>query len=103
MSTSVLETAKQIRKNILNNSFNPNEFKEFQIGHPKFYEMLQKKDMNEEMFQKLIEILSFQSVDNQDAASQFSQFGAEKFLYPKFGKPSEADIQNAKSKIEKMS
>lgn len=103
MNSSVLETAKEIRFNVLNNSLKPNEFKEFKIRYPKFYDMLQKKDMNDEMFEKLIEILSHQTADNQDAASEFSQFGAEKFLYPKFGTPSQNDLQNAKSKIDKLS
>jgi len=102
MNVSVIETAKQIRLNVLNSCLNPNEFNEFKDEYPKFYEMLKTKNMNEDMFNKLIEIISNNSTSNQNAASEFSKFGAEKYVYPTFGKPSEKDINNAKKKINKL-
>ena len=100
---STLETAQNIRRNVLNGNFVPSEFKEFQDKYPKFYEMLQRRDMNVDMFHKIIQILSVNLVDELDAASQFSQYGAEKYVYPKFGKPSETNIEKAKKKLEKRS
>ena len=102
MSESILETAKRLRMNVIDNTFDPNQYIEFKTAFPKFYEMLQKKDMDEEMFHKLLIILSTKSADDQNAASEFSQYGAEKYLYPQFGKPSNSDLNNAQSKIDKL-
>ena len=103
MNTSILETAKQIRYDFVNNKFNKHKYIDFNNKYPKFYMMLQKKDMDEEMFNKLLELLSTQSTDDQNAASEFSQYGAEKYLYPQFGKPSLSDLKTAQSKIDKLS
>lgn len=43
MNKLALETAKKIRSNVINNSFNPEEYNDFKNSFPKFYEMLQKK------------------------------------------------------------
>ena len=103
MNHSVLETAKEIRKNVLNNSLEKKQYEDFEKRFPKFYEMLLKQDMDEEMFNMLLKLLSKKSADDQNAASEFSQFGAEKYVYPQFGKPSTSDLQLAKSKIDKLS
>ena len=103
MNTSILETAKEIRMNFINNSLNHDKYIDFNKMFPKFYIMLQKKDMDKEMFNKLLILLSTQSADDQNAASEFSQYGAEKYLYPKFGKPSQSDLKSAQSKIDKLS
>ena len=103
MNTDVINAAKDIRKKVLENTLNKNDFPKFQARYPKFYCMLQNKYMNEEMFEKLITILSVKSADDQNAASEFSQYGAERYLYPQFGKPSKSDIDNAKLKVDKLS
>lgn len=55
------------------------------------------------MFNMLLKLLSTKSADDQNAACEFSKFGAERYLYPQFGKPSESDLEIAKSKIDKLS
>ena len=103
MNKLALETAKKIRSSVINNSFNPEEYNDFKNSFPKFYEMLQKKNMDEDMFNMLLKLLSTKSADDQNAACEFSKFGAERYLYPQFGKPSESDLEIAKSKIDKLS
>ena len=102
MNKSALETAKIIRKKVMNNSLDHEEYDDFNNRFPKFYEMLQKKDMDEGMFNMLLKLLSSKSADDQNAACEFSKFGAEKYLYPQFGKPSKSDLEIAKSKIDKL-
>ena len=103
MSESVLEIAKDIRLNVINNSLDNTKYKDFKNKFPKFYEMLKKKDMDEDMFKMLLKLLSTTSADDQIAASEFSQYGAEKYLYPQFGKPTDSDLKTAQSKIHKLS
>ena len=103
MSNSVLETAKNIRTDVINNNIDSTKYKDFQEEYPKFYNMLQKKDMDKDMFEMLLNLLEKNSSNDQNAAAQFSQYGAEKYLYPKFGKPSSSDLKNAQLKIDKLS
>ena len=102
MSNLILEIAKEIRVNVINNSFDKSKYINFKSKYPKFYEMLQKKDMDEEMFDKLLYLLSTKTANNQAAASEFSQYGAEKYLYPQFGKPTSSELESAQSKIDKL-
>ena len=98
---SNIETAKEIRQNVLNGTLNSDNYVDFKKQYPKFYEMLRRKDMDNEMFKKMIEILSTQVVTDQKAAIKFSEFGAEKYLYPQFGKPSQSDREKANKTVNK--
>ena len=100
-----LNIAKNIRQNVLHKKeLDTLEFQEFKSKYPKFYEMLLKPDMDNEMFNKLIHLLSANlSSTDQSAAIAFSTFGAEKYLYPQFGRPNEDEIKTATNKIKKMS
>ena len=98
---SIIEKAILIRNNVKTNSFNPSEFTSFKEDFPKFYSMLLNPNMDEEMFGKLVHMLESKSITTQDDAIEFSQFGAEKYVYPQFGKPSENDVKIAKEKISK--
>jgi hypothetical protein len=94
---SILDTAKSIRLNVLNNTFSKDEFQDFIEKYPKFYEMLIRKDMDNDMFKKMCELLSKNDLNDQSTASEFSQYGAEKYLYPTYGTPSKKEINRAKS------
>ena len=48
---------------------------------------------------KCLKIIQTDSSEN--GASKFSSFGAEKYLYPQFGKPTDSDLENAKQKLSK--
>ena len=102
MSNEVLQLAKEIRVNVINNKLDETKYTDFKNKFPKFYEMLKKKNMDEEMFNKLIHLLSTKTEDNQAAASSFSQYGAEKYLYPQFGKPTDSDLKFAQNKINQL-
>lgn len=102
MNTQIILTAKQIRNDILNDTFDPIVYLEFKKQYPKFYDMLTNKNMDEEMLEKLISGLSTNSINDKNAASEFSSFGAEKYVYPKFGKPSSKDLEKAKTTIDKL-
>ena len=103
MNNSIIETAKEIRVNVINHTLDHSKYIEFNNSFPKFYIILQRKDMDESMFNKLLTLISTHSVEDQNAASEFSQFGAEKYLYPQFGKPSTSNLNAAKRSIKKRS
>ena len=102
MNKSIIETAKEIRFHSKNDTLNDSQYEEFKNKYPKFYIMLQHKHMDEEMYNKLLSTLSKNSANDQKAASEFSQYGAEKYLYPKFGRPTQSDLKTAQSKIDKL-
>jgi hypothetical protein len=94
---SIYENACLIRNAVLNDE--PlTEYKDFSEKYPKLFAMLQNKSMDREMFEKLFQILLVNQTES--GATQFSQFGAEKYLYPQFGKPSESDLKIANRKIQ---
>ena len=97
----ICKTAIEI-KNKVENDKNVDDYVDFKKLYPKFYAMLLNKDMDEMVFNKLIEIMSSTNTLNETHAADFSTFGAEKYLYPKFGKPTEKQIENAKNKINKL-
>ena len=96
----VHKTATEIRTKIINKENIEGQYTDFEEKYPKLYLMLQKKDIDEEMFNKLFELLCINTSESN--ASKFSEFGAEKYLYPKFGRPSKNDKDIASKKIEKM-
>ena len=99
----VIETALEIRNKVKTNcDLNDSDYSSFKESYPKFYTMLQNKNMNEDMFNKLIEMMYASKTLNETDAAEFSTFGAEKYLYPQFGKPTEQDMNNAKNKINKL-
>lgn len=97
-----LKIAKEIRDDILNKTFEETKYASFKEKYPKFFSMLQKPNMDESMFNKMVELLSISNRNEQESSSEFSQFGAEKYLYPKFGKPSNYELDIAKEKISKL-
>ena len=98
--------ARDIRSKFLkNDSLNTNEFNEFKEKYPKFFKMLTTSDMDESMFEKLFEMFNKVSNSNTDsfsAAGEFSQYGATKYMYDTFGKPSQDDIDKASIKLKKQ-
>ena len=100
---SIFTLAKQLRDDVINGKQIGEDYDEFKSKYPKFYDMLTKKDMDEEMFKKLMNLLKNNVSSDQRAAAEFSKFGAEKYLYPQFGKPSENDMETAQNKIDKLS
>lgn len=99
------DTARRLRKDYLNNDLNTDDYVEFRNKYPKFYDMLTRDNMNNAMLEKLFELLrekEKQNLSEFKAASEFSQFGAEKYLYNQFQKPSQNDIKKAEKKLSKL-
>jgi hypothetical protein len=84
---------------IKNESLDMPAYRKFQERYPKLYAMLQNPNMDAEMFEKLFMIFGQDS--SQSGASRFSEFGAEKYLYPQFGRPTGDQLKEAQKKIEK--
>lgn len=97
---TVYKTACKFREALQNNeNINTPEFQNLKDTYPKLYSMLQNPKMDIQMFEKLFQII--QSDSSENGASKFSTFGAEKYLYPQFGRPSASDMENAKQKLAK--
>jgi len=97
----IYNIACKIKQSIINkeNLETNNEYLQFQTKYPKLYMMLQDPNMDNEMFEKLFNVIMVDSTEN--GASTFSEFGAEKYLYPSLGKPTVQDREIAKQKINK--
>ena len=95
---NIYKTACNIKNCVENNESLDNDvFNEFSNKYPKLYAMLQNKNMDNEMFEKLFDVMKKDSSEN--GALKFSEFGAEKYLYPQFGRPTEESMNNAKAKL----
>ena len=100
---TTLNIAKKLRKSYLEKeTLDTEEYNEFKKKYPKFYEMMITKDMDKEMFNKMMSLLSTNVASDPKVAFEFSQFGAEKYVYPQFGKPTEEDLNTAKDKINNL-
>jgi len=94
----IYKTACKIRSAVENNKpINTEEFKQFESSYPKLFSMLKNPNMDRQMFDKLFQTLK--TNPSESGASTFSEFGAEKYLYPQFGKPSKQDLSFAKQKV----
>lgn len=102
----IRETAIKIRNSYMNKeSLDNDEYNKFKDRYPTFFNMLITPDMDIDMFNKLfetIEKLNNNEVDSFNAAGEFSQFGATKYLYNKFGTPSQSQLKNASNKLQKQ-
>ena len=98
--------ASNIRNAYLNQqSLNTEEFDTFKEKYPTFFKMLLSQDMDVDMYTKLLDMLDKMNnneTDSFSAAGEFSQFGATKYMYNTFGKPSENDIKKASDKLKKQ-
>ena len=67
--------------------------------------MLTRDNMDNTMLEKLFQLLKEKEKNNLSefkAASKFSQFGAEKYLYNQFERPTDNDIKKAEKKLNKL-
>ena len=97
----ISKTALEIRNKVKDDK-NVDSYEDFKKLYPKFFSMLLNKNMDETIFNKLVEIMSSTNQLNEKHAAEFSTFGAERYLYPKFGKPTDKEIEIAKTKINKL-
>ena len=102
-NNDIIQISLEIRKKVKDREhIDDNIYLEFEKNYPKFYTMLKNTNMNEDMFNKLIQMMTGTNTLNEKDAAEFSTFGAEKYLYPQFGKPTEEDIHKATKKISKL-
>ena len=97
-------TAEKIRRCFCNNeNMNTEGIIAFEKMYPKFYRMLTNPNMDVEMYNKLFQMLDTienNTTDEFTASTEFSTFGAEKYLYNTFGTPSQTVVENAKKKLK---
>ena len=100
----IIDTAKEIRSDILKNKTVPNNDKQinFKSKYTTFYQMLIKPDMDNEMFEKfcvLMQSVKSGNCSSFDGAAKFSEFGAQKYIYKNMPEPSESEKQTAYKKL----
>ena len=97
--------ADNIRRSFLNGlPLDTDEFKHFQLMYPKFFNMLTSSNMDKSMYHHLfitLDQLNSGQLNNMAAASTFSSHGADKYVYPTFGKPSSSQLDQATNSIKK--